>query len=76
MEASKAITAILLLIFFGILIVAMSIPRIRSYSYHTDLKNLTYQVSRVADNLASIQREIRKTREAFEKQAEGNTENE
>lgn len=65
----------LALIFVGLLLVAMSRPT-RERSYHQDLKNLGYQVSRVADNLGEVRREQRKNRELMEKLNEkGGTDN-
>lgn len=58
-----ATNAILILIFFGQLILAMSIPNGRAY--RTDLNNIEYQLSRVADNLGSIRRELELIRQAI-----------
>lgn len=58
-----ATNAILILIFFGQLLLAMSIPNERAYE--TDLNNIKYQLSRVADNLGSIRRELELIRQAM-----------
>lgn len=58
-----ATNAILILIFFGQLLLAMSIPNGRAYK--SDLCNIEYQLSRVADNLGSIRRELELIRQAM-----------
>jgi len=58
-----ATNAILILIFFGQLILAMSIPNGKAYK--SDLGNIEYQLSRVADNLGSIRREMELIRQAM-----------
>ena len=58
-----ATNAILILIFFGQILLAMSIPNGRAY--RTDLNNIEYQLSRVADNLGSIRREMELIRQAM-----------
>lgn len=58
-----ATNAILILIFFGQLLLAMSIPNGRAYK--SDLNNIGYQLSRVADNLGSIRREMELIRQAI-----------
>lgn len=58
-----ATNAILILIFFGQLILAMSIPNGRSYK--SDFNNIEYQLSRVADNLGGIRREMELIRQAM-----------
>lgn len=58
-----ATNAILILIFFGQIVLAMSIPNGRDY--RTDLNNIKYQLSRVADNLGGIQRELELIRQAM-----------
>jgi hypothetical protein len=58
-----ATNAILILIFFGQLILAMSIPNGRSYK--ANLNNIEYQLSRVADNLGGIRRELELIRQAM-----------
>lgn len=69
------IQAELALVFIGLLLIAMSRPT-RERSYHLDFKNLTYQVSRVADNLSDLRRELRINRELIEKLNEkGGTDN-
>lgn len=58
-----ATNAILILIFFGQLLLAMSAPSERAYK--TDLNNIEYQLSRVADNLGGIRRELELIRQAM-----------
>lgn len=58
-----ATNAILILIFFGQLILAMSIPNGKDYK--SDLGNIEYQLSRVADNLGGIRRELELIRQAM-----------
>ncbi len=69
------IQAELALVFIGLLLIAISRPT-RERSYHQDFKNLSYQVSRVADNLSDLRRELRINRELMEKLNEkGGTDN-
>lgn len=69
------IQAELALVFIGLLLIAMSRPT-RGRSYHQDFKNLSYQVSRIADNLSDLRRELRIHREMMEKLNEkGGTDN-
>ena len=58
-----ATNAILILIFFGQLILAMSIPNGKDHK--SDLGSIEYQLSRVADNLGSIRRELELIRHAM-----------
>ena len=55
--------AMLILIFFGQLILSMSIPNGRTYK--PNLNNIEYQLSRVADNLGGIRRELGLIRQAM-----------
>lgn len=58
-----ATNVILTLIFFGQLILAMSIPNGKAYRPY--LNSIEYQLSRVADSLAGIRKELELTRQAI-----------
>lgn len=54
---------LILILFFGQIVIASNIPDGREYA--TELNNIKYQLSRVADNLAGIRKELELTRQAI-----------
>lgn len=46
------LVAMVMLVFFGTLIIAVSIPRQRNY--HKDMAERNYQLSRIADSLEAL----------------------
>lgn len=58
-----ATNAILILIFFGQIVLTMSLPK--GEVYGVTLDNIDYQLSRVADNLGGIRRELELIRQAM-----------